>query len=72
MSVGLSCGHLTRGVCLRCENVSLRAQAQKAVAEVERLREALEGLLRVSLHDATDEAARRVARAVLAGEEGTP
>lgn len=46
-------------------------KAKAAKAEAARLREALEGLLRVSLHDATDEAARRVARAALAGEQET-
>jgi hypothetical protein len=38
MSIGLSCGHLERGVCLACENVSLRASVEKLRATV-RLRE---------------------------------
>lgn len=33
MSVGMSCGHLERGVCLRCENVSLRAKVERLTTE---------------------------------------
>jgi len=51
VSVGLSCGHLERGVCLACENKSLRAQAQKAMAERDAAREQGQADYR-ALHDA--------------------